>query len=93
MVYRPHDLYESDSSYIWYIGRVTSMKVVQAPVILIIKRIIQLGQSMIKITLSYYLYTTILSLQNTLLFKPVLSLYLVCNHFFSKFFLIINLCT
>ena len=37
MVYRPHDLYESDSSYIWYIGRVTSMKVVQAPVILIIK--------------------------------------------------------
>jgi hypothetical protein len=57
MVYRPHDLYESDSSYIWYIGRVTSMKVVQAPVILIIKRIIQLGQSMIKITFSYYLYT------------------------------------
>ena len=37
--------------------------------------------------------TTILSLQNTLLFKPVLSLYLPCNHFFSKFFLIINLCT
>ena len=55
MVYRPHDLYESDSSYIWYIGRVTSMKAIQAPVILIIKRIIQLGQAMIKITFSYYL--------------------------------------
>jgi hypothetical protein len=27
--------------YIWYIGRVTSMKAIQAPVILIIKRIIQ----------------------------------------------------
>ena len=37
--------------------------------------------------------TTILSLQNTLLFKPVLRLYLACNHYFSKFFLIINLCT
>ena len=37
--------------------------------------------------------TTILSLHNTLLLKPVLSLYLACNHFFSKFFLIINLCT
>ena len=36
MVYRPCDLYESDSS----------------PVILIIKRIIQLGQAMIKITFS-----------------------------------------
>ena len=48
MVYRPCDLYESDSSYIWYIGRVTSMKAIQAPVILIIKRIIQLGQAMIK---------------------------------------------
>ena len=30
MVYRPHDLYESNSSYIWYIGRVTSMKAIQA---------------------------------------------------------------
>jgi hypothetical protein len=48
MVKRPRDLYESDSSYIWYIGRVTSMKAIQAPVILIIKRIIQLGQAMIK---------------------------------------------
>jgi hypothetical protein len=55
MVYRPHDLYENDSSYIWYIGCVTSMKAIQAPVILIIKRIIQLGQAMIKITFSYYL--------------------------------------
>ena len=34
-----------------------------------------------------------IALQNTLQFKPVLSLYLVWNHFFSKFFLIINLCT
>jgi hypothetical protein len=55
MVYRPHDLYENDSSYIWYIGRVTSMKAIQAPVILTINRIIQLGQAMIKITFSYYL--------------------------------------
>jgi hypothetical protein len=55
MVYRPRDHYESDSSYIWYLGRVTSMKAIQAPVILIIKRIIQLGQAMIKITFSYYL--------------------------------------
>ena len=38
-----------------YIGRVTSMKAIQAPVILIIKRIIQLAQAMIKITFSYYL--------------------------------------
>ena len=50
MVYRPHDLYESHSSYIWYIGRVTSMKAIQVPVILIIKRFIQLEQAMIKIT-------------------------------------------
>ena len=57
MVYRPCDLDESDSSYIWYIGCVTSMKAIQAPVILIIKRIIQLGQAMIKITFSYYLFT------------------------------------
>ena len=55
MVYRLHDLYESNSSYIWYIVRVTSMKAIQAPVILIIKRIIQLEQAMIKITFSYYL--------------------------------------
>jgi hypothetical protein len=55
MVYRPCDLYESDSSYIWYIGRVISMKTIQVPVILIIKTIIQLGQAMIKITFSYYL--------------------------------------
>ena len=55
MVYRPCDLYESDSNYISYVGRVTSMKAIQAPVILIIKRIIQLGQAMIKITFSYYL--------------------------------------
>ena len=55
MVYRPPNLYESDSSYIWYIGCVTSMKAIQAPVILILKRIIQLGQAMIKITFSYYL--------------------------------------
>ena len=48
MVYRLPDLYESDSGYIWYIGCVTSMKAIQAPVILIIKRIIQLGQAMIK---------------------------------------------
>ena len=54
MVYRPRDLYESDSSYILYIGRVISMKTIQAPVILIIKSIIQLGQAMIKITFSYY---------------------------------------
>ena len=38
-----------------YIGHMTSMKAIQAPVILIIKRIIQLGQAMIKITFSYYL--------------------------------------
>ena len=38
----------------WYIGRMTSMKVIQAPVILIIKRIIQLGQAMIKITFYYF---------------------------------------
>jgi hypothetical protein len=30
MVYRPCDLYESNSSYIWYIGCVTSMKAIQA---------------------------------------------------------------
>ena len=36
-VYRPRDLYESDSSqYIRYIGRVTSMKAIQAPVNLLI---------------------------------------------------------
>ena len=34
----------------------TSMKAIQVPVILIIKRIIHLGQAMIKITFSYYLY-------------------------------------
>jgi hypothetical protein len=55
MVYRPRDLYESDSSYIWYIGRVTSMKAIQAPMILVINSIIQLGQAMIKINFSYYL--------------------------------------
>jgi hypothetical protein len=38
-----------------YIGHMTSMKAIQAPVILIIKRIIQLEQAMIKITFSYYL--------------------------------------
>ena len=49
---------------------------------------------------SDYLFLTMNSIallyfhfKNTLLFKPVLSLYLPCNHYFSKFFLIINLCT
>jgi hypothetical protein len=34
---------------------ITSMKAIQAPVILIIKRIIQLGQAMIKITLLLFI--------------------------------------
>ena len=49
---------------------------------------------------SDYLFLTMTSIallyfhfKNTLLFKPVLSLYLPCNHYFSKFFLFINLCT
>ena len=62
MVYRLPDLYESDSGYIWYIGCVTSMKVIQAPVILIIKRIIQLGQAMIKILMISQL--SLITLQN-----------------------------
>ena len=40
------------------------------------------------IPLDYYTFTS-----KYTPFKPVLSLYLACNHFFSKFFLIINLCT
>ena len=46
MVYRPHDLYENDSSYIWYIGGVTSMKTIQAPVILTITKIKQHRQAL-----------------------------------------------